>query len=194
MEFLTTSNNLHTDKDHTFIKYDFSSLITELDDQEIKACVKDIIANGSYFKNSPKYQTQVNVFARPEPCWLKLRMSFIFSCFMYLGKEVQIKNMQAWSFMTNNEIEENRDDLWHTHHLTKTNKSISGIYYVHIPSDADFATSGTEFAPNGLEDPNRLLLTPSKGSWLIYPSDILHRPTVPQSKDYRFIVAADMEF
>lgn len=185
--YLTTSNNI-------FKKYDFSSLITDSDDQEIKSCVKAIIANGSYFKNSPKYQTQVNVFARPEQCWLKLRMSFIFSCFMYLGKEVQIKNMQAWSFMTNNEITENRDDLWHTHHLTKTNDSLSGIYYAHIPVDADYATSGTEFAPNGVSDTERLLVEPSKGTWLIYPSDQVHRPTMPQSKEYRFIVAADMEY
>ena len=191
---MTSSNRIILDQNETFIKYDFSSLITKEDEAQAMTTIRQIIDSGHYFKNSPKFQTEENVFARHEMCWLKLRMSFIFSCFMYLGREVKIKNMQAWSFMTNNEIEEDRDDLWHTHHLTKQNESVSGIYYLHIPDDAVRMISGTEFAPYGLEDPERILITPEVGKWVIYPSNVLHRPTVPQSKNYRFIVAADMEF
>ena len=178
-----------------FTKYDFSSTIYQIDNIQAMSAIKQIINNGGFFENSPKYQTKENLFARHEDCFLKLRMSFIFSCFMYLKTEVAIKNMMAWSFMTSNATTENRDDLWHTHHLTKSNKSLSGIYYLNIPDDVEnFDMSGTEFAPNGMSDPERVFLKPSPFSWIIYPSNIYHRPTPPQSSQFRYIVAADMEF
>ena len=106
-----------------------------------------------------------------------------------------IKNMMAWSFMTSNATVEDRNDLWHTHHLTKQNKSISGIFYLHIPEDVlNFDMSGTEMAPNGMENPERVFVRPTPYSWLIYPSNVYHRPTPPQSNQFRYIVAADMEF
>jgi hypothetical protein len=192
--YLTTSNNIIVGND-TFSKYDFSSVFTEADKKQAMSVIKNIIDSGNYFENSPKYQTKENIFNRHEQCFLKLRMSFIFSCFMYLRTEVPIKNMMAWSFMTSNDTTEDRNDLWHTHHLTKQNKSISGIFYLHIPEDVDsFETSGTEFAPNGMSDPERLLVHPSPYSWVIYPSNIYHRPTAPQSSQFRFVVAADLEF
>jgi hypothetical protein len=191
---LTTSNNIIT-SDDTFSKYDFSSIITEQDKLQAMSIIKEIIDDGRYFENGPKFQTKENLFGRHEDCWLKLRMSFIFSCFMYLKTEVQIKHISAWSFMTSNAIVEDRDDLWHTHHLTKQNKSISGIPYLHIPEDVlNFDMSGTEFAPNGMDDPSRVFVRPSPYSWIIYPSNIYHRPTAPTSNNFRFIVAADMEF
>jgi len=190
---LTISNNFIYNDD-TFTKYDFSSVFTEKDTEQAMQVIKSIIDSGNYFENSPKYQTKENIFNRYEDCFLKLRMSFIFSCFMYLKTEVPIKNVMAWSFMTSNATSENREDLWHTHHLTKQNKSISGIFYLHIPDDADYKTSGTEFAVNGLNDSERKLLVPSPNCWFIYPSNIYHRPTAPQSNQFRYIVAADMEF
>lgn len=191
---MTTSNNIVVTND-TFTKYDFSSIITEVDKQQAMRIIKEIIDSGNYFENGPKYQTKENLFARHEDCWLKLRMSFIFSVFMYLKTEVPIKNMQAWSFMTSNDTVEDREDLWHTHHLTKQNKSISGIFYLHIPDDVEnFDMSGTEMAPNGMADPQRVFVRPSPFSWLIYPSNVYHRPTPPQSSQFRYIVAADMEF
>jgi hypothetical protein len=174
--------------------YDFSSLFTDRDQQEAKNRITSIIDSGAYFKNSPKFQTQVNMFGIQDDVWLKFRFSFIFSVFMYLGREVPIHNLQAWSFKTNNEIEEDREDLWHTHQYTEGKTTVSGIYYLHIPEDADYATSGTEFAPGGIKNPEKLLTAPQPRSWLIYPGKIFHRPAAPQSKDYRYIIAADMEF
>jgi len=99
------------DQNNIFRKYDFSSVISK--DDNIQTCdvVRNIIANGDYFTNSPKYQTKENLFARPEPIWLKYRMSFLFSVFMYLGREVKVSNMMAWSFMTNLEGAEDREKL-----------------------------------------------------------------------------------
>ena len=38
-------------------KFDFSGVITSQDNQEACEIIKDIIADGNYFTNSPKYQT-----------------------------------------------------------------------------------------------------------------------------------------
>jgi hypothetical protein len=175
-------------------KFDFSSLITEQDQKEAMRQIRNIIDNGAYFKNSPKFQTQMNLFGIKDPVWLKFRMSFIFSVFMYLGREVSISQLMAWSFMTNNDVVEDRDNLWHTHHYTDGKNTISGIYYLHVPNDADYDTSGTEFAPNGVGSPERYTVKPTPYNWIIYPGRIYHRPTPPQSKDYRFVLAADLEF
>jgi len=119
------------DQDSTFKKFDFSSTITEHDNLEAISIVQDIVKSGNYFQNSPKFQTKENIFSRPEPVWLKYRMSFVFSVFMYLGKEVKVSNMMAWSFMTNLSTSENRDNLWHNHWHPQNpgSKMLSGVYY-----------------------------------------------------------------
>ena len=128
-------------------KFNFSSVITEQDDAVACNIIKSIIADGNYFTNSPKFQTKENIFARPEPIWLKYRMSFMFSLFMYLGREVKVSEMMAWSFMTNLQGAENREKLWHNHWHPKNpnSKMFSGIYYLHIPNDVkDRDYCGTE--------------------------------------------------
>jgi hypothetical protein len=187
---------MHTiiDSNDTFKKYDFSSIITEDDNWQAMFVIKDIIDSGNYFENSPKFQTKENIFARKEPVWLKYRMSFLMSVFMYLGHEVKVSNMMAWSFMTNTDTQENRDSYWH-HHDKHGGNSISGIYYLHIPTDVeDRDTCGTEMAPNGPEGDGKFFVRPTEYSWLIYPSNQWHRPGIAQSKDYRFILAADIQY
>jgi hypothetical protein len=178
-------------------KYDFSSTITKQDNQEACGIVKHIVADGNYFTNSPKFQTKENIFARQEAVWLKYRMSFLFSVFMYLGREAKVANMMAWSFMTNLQGAENRENLWHNHwHPQNPNaKMLSGIFYLHIPEnvqDRDYC--GTEIAPNGVNEDGKFFVRPNDGHWIIYPSDTWHRPGIVQSNDYRFILAADIEY
>ena len=190
---------MHTviDQNDTFKKFDFSSIITPHDNQEAIGIIKKIIAEGNYFTNSPRYQTNENIFGRQEPVWLKYRMSFLMSVFMYLGREVKVNNMMAWSFMTNLEGAENRDNLWH-HHWHPTHdaaKMLSGVLYLHIPDDVkDYDYCGTEMAPNGPNSEGKLFVKPSEYTWLIYPSDQWHRPGIVQSNQYRFILAADIEY
>ena len=86
--------------------FDFSSLITQEDQTLAVKDIEEIIASGNWFKTSPKYQTQENLFYRQSEHWLKIKHSFIFSCFMYLKKEVKINNIQSWSFMTSNQTVE----------------------------------------------------------------------------------------
>jgi hypothetical protein len=173
--------------------FDFGSLITQEDQTLAVKDIEEIIASGNWFKTSPKYQTQENLFYRQSEHWLKIKHSFIFSCFMYLKKEVKINNIQSWSFMTSNQTVENRDDLWHNHQLPNE-RTLSGIYYLQMPADADLNTSGTEFAFNGVDDPARWIGPVKPFNWLIYPGKIWHRPTPPQSSQNRFIIAADMIF
>jgi hypothetical protein len=185
------------DQNDTFRKFDFSSLISKEDNTTAVGIIKNIVADGNYFTNSPKFQTKENIFSRPETVWLKYRMSFLMSCFMYLGHEVKVSNMMAWSFMTNLEGAENRDNLWHHHWHPKNSNSkmLSGIWYLQIPEDVqDRDYCGTEMAPNGPDTDNKFFVRPSDGNWLIYPSDQWHRPGIVQSNKYRFILAADVEY
>lgn len=185
------------DHNDTFKKFDFSSVITEQDNNTAIGIIKEIIAAGNYFTNSPKYQTKENLFARPEPVWLKYRMSFLFSVFMYLGREVKVSNMMAWSFMTNLEGAENRDKLWH-HHWHPRNESsnmLSGVFYLRIPEDVkDRDYCGTEMAPNGPDGDGKFFVRPTDYSWLMYPSKEWHRPGITQSNDWRFVLAVDIEY
>jgi hypothetical protein len=177
--------------------YDFSSLITVQDDAQACEIVKQVVAQGNYFTNSPKFQTKENIFARSESVWLKYRMSFMFSVFMYLGREVKVSEMMAWSFMTNLQGAENRDNLWHHHWHPKNpnSKMLSGIYYLKIPDDVrDRDYCGTEIAPNGVEEDGKFFVKPETGNWIIYPSNTWHRPGIVQSNQFRFILAADIEY
>jgi hypothetical protein len=177
-----------------FVKYDFSSVIKEQDCEAAKRIIKQIIESGNYFENSPKFQTKENIFNRSEDVWLKFRMSFMFAAFMYLGREVKITNLQSWSFITSLNHPEDREKLWHNHQFQGA-KTVSGIFYLHIPGDVDnYDTCGTEFAPNGLEDSERVFVKPTPYSWLIYPGKIWHRPGIVQSFQDRYVIAADMEF
>jgi hypothetical protein len=185
------------DQNETFRKFDFSSLITEQDNQEACRIIREIVSKGNYFTNSPKFQTKENIFARAEPIWVKYRMSFLMSVFMYLGREVKVSNMMAWSFMTNLEGAENRDSLWHNHwHPSQPNANMmSGVFYLHIPKDVkDRDYCGTEMAPNGVDGDGKFFVRPTDGNWLIYPSDQWHRPGIVQSNNYRFILAVDVEY
>jgi hypothetical protein len=197
LKFLKTKMNKVINQNDVFRKFDFHSVITKSDDASACNLIKDIIADGNYFTNSPKFQTKENIFSRSEPIWLKYRMSFLFSVFMYLGREVKVSNMMAWSYMTNLETHEDRNKLWHNHwHPQNPDaKMMSGIWYLHIPEDVkDRDYCGTEMAPNGPEQEGKFFVTPTDGHWLIYPSDQWHRPGIPQSNQYRFILACDIEY
>jgi hypothetical protein len=190
---------MHTviDQNSTFRKFDFSSTISQTDNTEAIGIIKNIIADGNYFTNSPKYQTKENIFGRSEAIWLKYRMSFLFSVFMYLGREVKVGNMMAWSFMTNLEGAEDRETLWHHHWHPKNPdaKMLSGVFYLDIPKDVkDRDYAGTEMAPNGPAGDGKFFVKPSDYTWLIYPSKEWHRPGIVQSNNYRFILAADIEY
>jgi len=182
-------------ENHTLRKFDFSSIITDQDNQDIMNISKSIIDSGNYFENSPKFQTKENLFARTEPIWLKMRMSFMFACFMYLGQEVKIKGINSWVFMTSTKHKEDREKLWHEHHYDRSVGKLSGIFYVHIPANVtDYAFAGTEFSPEWPEIENNFFVYPEKFNWLIYPSSIWHRPGPVMSDENRFILAADMEY
>lgn len=181
-----------------FVKYyNWNNLIDADARKNMCMAVRGGIEAGRYWKNSPKYQTDWNVFGSTEPFkqdFTNLKMSFIWSCFDFLQKEVQIKNIQSWSFMTKLPGED-RDQLWHHHNHNPDTQTISGVYYMHLPSDVkDFEQAGTELAPNGVDGEGKFFSEWKTGHWMIYPGSIWHRPGVLQSNEDRFIVAADMEF
>ena len=170
--------------------FDWNMLIDS--DARSRMCdeVKTGIDAGKYWKNSPKFQTDWNVFATPTPDFINLKMSFIWSCFSYMQSEVQ-----SWSFQTSLKHAENRDQLWHHHDHDDSTKTISGVYYMHLPEDVkDLEKAGTELAPLGVNKGGEYFVEWKTGHWMIYPGKVWHRPGVVQSTDDRYIVAADMEF
>jgi len=171
--------------------YDWSNLISEEDRQRMCNDVALGITAGRYWENSPKYQTNWNVFQE----FTDLKMSFIWSCFRFLGREVQIKNIQSWSFQTSLKHVEDRDILWHHHNHNPDTTTVSGVYYMHLPDDVtDLEKAGTELAPNGVNRAGSYFAPWKTGHWMIYPGKIYHRPGIVQSMEDRYIVAADMEF
>tara|TARA_B100000900_G_C20600472_1_gene725332 strand:- start:2822 stop:3361 length:540 start_codon:yes stop_codon:yes gene_type:complete len=174
--------------------YDWTKLI----DAKARSRMADQVAlgikAGKFWHNSPKFQTNWNVFSTPSQDYVNLKMSFIWSCFDYLQKEVKINNIQSWSFMTKLPGED-RDKLWHHHNHNGATTTVSGVYYMHLPEDVkDFEKAGTELAPNGVEGDGKYFAEWRTGHWMIYPGKVWHRPGVLQSNEDRFIVAADMEF
>ena len=87
--------------------YDWTHLLLENDRQSMCNVVSNGIKAGKFWHNSPKYQTNWNVFQD----FTDLKMSFIWSCFRFLGREVKIKNIQSWSFMTSLKHEDMKK-LW----------------------------------------------------------------------------------
>ena len=178
-------------------RYDFSSLINQEDNRQLMNIAEDIIASGNYFTNSPKYQTKENLFFRQDPVMLKMRQSFVYSCFMFLGKEVRIKNLMSWVFMTNSETVDDREQLWHNHHVSDndgTTDTVSGIWYVHVPITSNPDLTGTEFSMNWPNRDKDFYLKPKDLTWIVYPSKLWHRPGITDSKEFRFVFAADMEY
>lgn len=175
--------------------YDWTNLITQHQRDDAVSDVKQAIKEGKYWTNSPKYQTNFNVFGQQSTCWTNLKMSFIWSCFAFIGREVQIKQIQSWSFQTSLKNLEDRDKLWHHHNHNPETKTVSGVYYLRLPKDVkDLEKAGTELAPINPEGEGNIFVPWKTGHWMIYPGAIWHRPGVVQSIDDRYIVAADMEF
>ena len=175
--------------------YDWNALINEEARSRMCLNVRQQVEADNYSKDLPKFQV-MSPFRFGTEDWTNLSMSFVWSCFAYLKKEVSIKQLQSWSYMTSLKYPEDRDILWHQHNRSNETSTLSGVYYLHLPEGIDTTTAGTEMAPAGPEaDPTtRYFADAQAGQWLIYPGKQWHRPGIVQSKEDRFIVAADMEF
>ena len=91
--------------------YDWNTLIDKDARNRMTCNIREAINTGHYWTNSPKYQTNYNVFGTPQQDFVNLKMSFIWSCFAYLNKEVKIHNIQSWAYMTSLNYPEDRDTL-----------------------------------------------------------------------------------
>mgnify|MGYP001583507360 FL=1 len=171
--------------------YDWTSLINADSRQCMVTDIDREIANGNYWKNSPPYQTNINIFGLPNENWNNLKMSFIWSCFAFMKREAQIKSVKSWGYKTNLNTQEDRNRYWHQH-IRENNLVVSGVYYIKMPEDANLETSGTELAHTTPEG-NTTYVPAKEGYWLIFPGKTWHRPGILESNNWRYIVAADME-
>lgn len=173
--------------------YNWSNLISKQSRECMTRDIENTIHSGKFWHNSPPYQTNINIFGLNSDHWINLKMSFIWSCFAFMGKEAQIKSIKSWGYMTNLDTEENRDNYWHQH-LRDGSLTVSGVYYLSLPEDVkDTSKAGTELAPSGVEGTDNYFVPWEEGCWMIFPGKTWHRPGIVQSKQNRFIVAADME-
>ena len=172
--------------------YDWTSLIDADERESMRMDIDLLIRNGQYWKNSPPYQTDVNIFGLQTPNWNNLKMSFIWSCFAYMQQERQIKTIKSWGYKTNIDTQEDRNNYWHQH-VRQDSLVLSGVYYLHIPEGVNLETSGTEFAPMGPESDGHFFAPAKLGQWIIFPGKSWHRPGILEKKEWRYIVAADME-
>ena len=172
--------------------YDWTSLIDADARQQMCTDIDDVISNGNYWKNSPPYQTDINIFGLQTENWNNLKMSFIWSCFAYMKQERQIKTIKSWGYRTSTATKEDRDNYWHQH-LREGSNVVSGVYYLKMPDNIDLSTAGTEFAPNGPEESDKYYASAKQGHWIIFPGKMWHRPGILQSLNDRYVVAADME-
>lgn len=173
-------------------EYDWTSLINSDARRSMTNDIDMLVKQGKFWHNSPPYQTNVNVFGLNTPEWNNLKMSFIWSCFAFMGREAQIKSIKSWGYQTNLATQENRDMYWHQH-IRENNLVVSGVYYLQLPPDAPKDTSGTEFAPAGVEQAGHYYGPANQGAWVIFPGKTWHRPGILTSEENRYIVAADME-
>lgn len=175
--------------------YNWNNLITQTARDSMMTDIRDLINEGHYWKNSPRYQTDVNIFGLEGEHWCNMKMSFIWSVFAYLKSDISIKSIKSWSYMTSLAYTgDDRDNLWHTH-TREGSTTVSGVYYLSVPPSVDLKTSGTEFSPLGPQNSQGRFFVPAyEGYWAIWPGSTWHRPGVLQSEKDRFIIAADLEF
>ena len=173
--------------------YDWTGLINGPSRLRMISDIDKLIANGDYWTNSPPYQTNVNIFGLQTQDWINLKMSFIWSCFAYMQREAQIKSVKSWGYKTNLSTQEDRDTYWHQH-LREGSQVVSGVYYLNAPDETiDLSQSGTEIAPNGVNNGGKYYAEMRVGNWIIFPGNTWHRPGILTSTSNRYIVAADME-
>jgi len=172
--------------------YNWTSLIDDRARSFMKNDIDNLITSGQFWHNSPPYQTNVNVFGLNSEYWTNLKMSFIWSCFAFMRQDKPIKTIKSWGYKTNVDTQEDRDTYWHQH-LRDGSVVLSGVFYLHLPdNETSNLFSGTELAYETPEGESEMC--PSKlGHWIIFPGKTWHRPGILESKDWRYIVAADME-
>jgi len=165
-------------------QYDFSQLITQKDIDIAIETINFFFEKDGWVEQNPSFQTWPYLFEHEN--FYKLKLSFIFSCFSYLGKEVNIKNINCWCYMDfyDNWKLKNPEELWHSHKKIGERK-LSGIFYLNVPQGNDLPS--TEFV-----DQDDILL--EKFSWFIYPSDLIHRPGKITSNERRYVIAADLTY
>jgi hypothetical protein len=109
--------------------YDWTSLIDSEARRSMITDINQVIGDGHYWKNSPPYQTNINIFGLTTDYWNNLKMSFIWSAFAYMKQERQIKTIKSWGYRTNIDTQEDRDNYWHQH-IRDDSIVLSGVYYV----------------------------------------------------------------
>jgi hypothetical protein len=169
-------------------KYNFKNFINLKDQDNCINLIDNLFQTDNWHKESPNFQTYSNLFYYEE--LFKFKTSFLFSCFMYLNKNLTIKEIKCWCYMNHrdNYKRQDRENLWHSH----LPYNLSGLYYLRNPNKffgKHSSSSGTEFLDSDIKN-----IIPEDFCWFIYPSNLVHRPGLIKSNKRRYVLAADVLF
>jgi len=191
-------------------EFDFSSFLTDEDNRVACSIIDHLIdVKDLWQRDAPKYQTHSILFDYAPASYemMRIRLSYLVSCYSFLGKEVGFRDIISWGLRFSSETPletgqdlddidlSTRDHQWHQHTVA-TIPWCSGVYYAHIPEDYDISISGTEFAdcdPNKNPDAIKFQIHPKPFTWYIWQSEYWHRPCAGQSNSNRYIISADLD-
>ena len=113
--------------------YDWNALIEQRSRERMINDIELGIKAGKFWHNSPKYQTNWNVFGTSQD-WINLKNEFYPVAFPFPNKEVSIKQIQSLVKKKKTCLPgEDRDKLWHHHNHNNPTTTVSGVYYLHRP-------------------------------------------------------------
>lgn len=176
-----------------FKMYDCSSVISEEQENTAYQYLIDQMDNGKYITHCFGRQNIGCLFKHHGSVWDSYKKSFLNSVAGYLDKEINPIEFFAWCYITNEDLQGNRDRLWNLHWTPDgtDRKWISGLYYLKV--QRDYNCSGTEFTIADINnDSDKFYTETLEKHWTIFPSDLWHRPGIALGKEWRIIIAADL--
>lgn len=170
------------------MQFNVTDVITDSDQNELVSLIDNLCENADAVDKYVNPQIQSKTFLFDEtspPVMKKLQQSFVNCCNTYFKESnqynIEYVKSRAWFFKTWKSLEQLNQ--YHNH----SPALLSGVFYLKNTK------TGTIFRNPNLSamDQTPISFPPNEGSWIIFPSAILHTNDVVTSENPRYIIAAD---
>jgi hypothetical protein len=189
----------------TAIKFDVSDVITQDHKSNMIRDIDDMEQNNLYLQlddGTPRLQSLPVLFHPNYPYadreyWKCLQETFVHCCYQYLQTvenfcnnqgQLEYTGCRAWFYKNNSQISAPQKNPPHNHFPS----FLTGVFYLEIPGDG--TTGGTELCdPRGpAERATRMVeIMPTPLSWLIFPGWMEHVSGRQNTRESRYVIAAD---
>jgi hypothetical protein len=187
----------------TAIKFDVSDVITQDHKSMMIQDIDDMEKNNLYLQldeTTPRLQSLPVMFTIPyisKECWQILQQTFMDCCYQYLQIVENFSNNQAqlvctgsraWFYKSNDTMNQNPRNPKHHH----SPSFLSGVFYLEVPGDG--ISGGTEMCdPRGPAERSTqgVEILPTNLSWLIFPGWMEHVAGRQNTRESRYVIAAD---